>query len=162
MVSPAFRANGTCRSRRDETGPCRHPIRSEHARRGNTVGNDSGARRHDEVGRAALPVAPPAERLHDQHAIEPLLGRARMVDDRRIHFEHGQGADLARSEKAFAAEVVVALDDDIGPNRASRRDTAPARSRRSRRLPSGGGIAHQCTPAGKRPPSPGETSTCTS
>ena len=44
------------------------------------------------------------------------LQRSRMIDDRRIHFENGERADFPRSENPFAAEVVITLDDDIGPN----------------------------------------------
>ena len=61
---------------------------------GTSAGKNPGARRHDEIGRTALPVTPATERLDDHHAVDPWLDRTRMVDDRGIHFEHG---DRARS-----------------------------------------------------------------
>ena len=119
IVSPAFRVNGTGPAAPAETGPFGAPFGPKHARRGNTVGNDSRARRDDEVCGAALPVAPAAEGFERSSRDRPLLGRSWMVHDGRVHFEDGQGADFARSQKPFAAEVVIAFDDDIRTNRAS-------------------------------------------
>ena len=90
------------------------PFGLEHARGRNLFGNDARLGRDDQIGGAALPLAPAAQRLHDEGAIDPLLRRSRIVDDRRIDLEDRERADPARGENAFAAEVVVALDDDIG------------------------------------------------
>jgi hypothetical protein len=38
-----------------------------------------------------------------------------MIDNRRVHLEHGRDARAGRHGNPFAAEVVVALDDDVGP-----------------------------------------------
>ena len=84
-----------------------------------------GARRHDEIGARADALAPPAHRFDDERAIETRLGRTGMIDDRRVHFEHRPGADRGRRHHAFAAEVVVALDDD---RRLQRGDEVPDRA----------------------------------
>ena len=81
-------------------------------------GQDGSAWRHDQVGRAALPVAPPPHRLDEERAVQHALGRAGVVDDWRIHFEDRERSRASRGPHPFAAEVVVALHDDVGPKHA--------------------------------------------
>ena len=42
-----------------------------------------------------------------------------MVNDRGVHLEHSDRSEISRSKEAFPAEIVVALDNDIGSQRAS-------------------------------------------
>ena len=96
--------------------------------------------------RAADALAPPPHRLDDQRAIEDLFWRAWIVDHRRVDFEHRPDAERRARENAFAAEVVVALDDGVGTN-IPQRDAPPraVRAQRSSFRPSGGAIAIQRT-----------------
>src|SRR5688572_26082061 len=86
--------------------------------------NDSGARRHDDVGSVAQPVAPATHRLDDEYAVDDALRRTRVIDDRRIHLEHRDSADLSRSENALTAEIVVPLDHNVRPEFARVRSHA--------------------------------------
>ena len=89
---------------------------------------DGARRRHDEVGLAALPVAPAPHRLDQQQAVETPFRRSGVVDDRRVHLEHRERLPTARGQHAFAAEVVVPLHDDVGCDAIGR---APARRARA-------------------------------
>ena len=91
------------------------------------------------------------------------LGRAGVVDDRRVHLEHGARADRARGEQALAAEVVVALDDDVGPHAAASARRRPRRS--SRRFGDPSGAPDACQRGRRDPaarPSPRPVATWTS
>ena len=94
-TSPSLRVNGTC-----PVAPGRKALVSApHSVRrifdaGTHGWNDLRAGRHDQICLPALPVAPAAHRLDDERAVDEPLQRAWMIDDRRIHLEHGQRADL--------------------------------------------------------------------
>ena len=47
---------------------------------------------------AALPVAPPAQGLDDQRAVDEPFRRAGMIDDRRVHLEHPSAPTSSRRE----------------------------------------------------------------
>ena len=67
--------------------------------RRNPVRQDRAGRHDEPIGHAALPVAPPPERLDEERAIEALFRRAGIIDDRRVHLEHvpaGSAAAIRR------------------------------------------------------------------
>ena len=65
-----------------------------------------GVGRNDKIRLPALPLAPPAHRLHDQRPVQPSLPRAGVIDDGRVDFEHGHRADRPRRHHALPAEIV--------------------------------------------------------
>src|SRR5206468_1387355 len=69
--------------------------------------------RHDEIGLRTDPLTPSAHRLDDQRAIEQALRRSLVIDHGSIHFQHRQRANPCSGANAFAAEIVVALDDHV-------------------------------------------------
>src|ERR1044072_4596286 len=58
--------------------------------------------------------APSPHRLEEEGAIEKLLARAWVVDDRRVHFEYRNRANRVRGGDPLTTKVVVALDDPVG------------------------------------------------
>jgi len=74
---------------------------------------DCRTRGHDHIGLCAQVLAPTTHRLEDQRAIEQLLAGPGVINDRGIHLEYCQRPHLGGGPNTFAAEVVVALDDDI-------------------------------------------------
>ena len=66
-----------------------------------------------------------------------------MIDDRRIHFENDERADVPGRKNPFPAEIVITLDDDVGLELTrERRDVAcaeqpesPVAKRRRQRKP---------------------------
>ena len=110
------------RHRSDRAGVEAHgvraPLRLDDLRGRRVRRQDRAIGRDDQIRGAALPFAPAPHRLGDEQAIHGALGRARIVDDRGVHFEDGARADRAGGEQALAAEVVVPLDHDV---RAQRR-----------------------------------------
>jgi len=131
------------RHRSDRAGMEAHrvraPLRLENSRGRRVRRQDRAIGRDDQIGGAALPFAPAPHRFGDEQAIHGALGRARIVDDGRVDLEHGAGADGAGGEQALAAEVVVALDDDVRPQRRGQRAQASSpqqpQVRRSKRRP---------------------------
>jgi hypothetical protein len=86
---------------------------------------------------SAEPLAVAAHRPHEQQAVEHGLPGARMVDDGRVHFEQRGQPSPRRQHHPLAAEVVVALDQRLGPyfccdalDRAARAETKHAVRRR--------------------------------
>ena len=74
-----------------------------------------GGRRDEQRRQPADSITPSPHRLHEERAIHALFCRARKVNHRRVDFEHGRHARVCCREHAFTAEVVVTLDDDVGP-----------------------------------------------
>src|SRR5688500_6713609 len=70
---------------------------------------------HDHIGLTALPVSPAPHWFEDERAVEDPLRRTRMIDDWSVHLEYHERANPFRGENPFAAEVVIALDDDVWP-----------------------------------------------
>ena len=98
---------------------------------------DGRRRRDDQVGRRAQAVAPALHRTDEQGAVQPRLRGAGVVDDRRVHFEHGPRAEPPRVQDRFAAEVVVPLHHEIRAEAVGdpshRRAARPAQLRRPER-----------------------------
>ena len=116
------------RHRSDRAGVEAHgvraPLRLDDLRGRRVRRQDRAIGRDDQIRGAALPFAPAPHRFGDEQAIHGALGRAGIVDDRRVHLEDGARADRAGGEQALAAEVVVALDDDVRAQRRGERAQA--------------------------------------
>ena len=93
------------------------PFELQDLRRGRCPREDRGAGGDDHAGAPADALAPAPHRFDQQHSIEPRLVRARVVDHRRVDFEHRSLPERRSGQNPFAAEVVVALDDRIGIQR---------------------------------------------
>ena len=138
-----------------ETRRVRAPFDLQHAIGRHAVGQDLRAWRDDQIRLAHLPVAPAPHRLRDERAIERGLGRAGVVDDGRVDLERESRAGGFRRQRAFAAEVVVPLDDHVRPYRSGK---PPYRARTQQaKLSAAGRRAHGVPvhgPVGTRPVAP--------
>ena len=67
------------------------PLDLQHALRRHLVRQNPRARRHDQVRRPTLPLAPALHGPGEEDPIQALLQRSRIVDDGRVHFEYRQG-----------------------------------------------------------------------
>ncbi len=157
---------------RGERRPARR-VRAEHRRRRRPTRSPARARGSTQAGRMSrvgvtnnVASAAQPHRASGASARRAAPGRARrfarsrIVDHRRVHLEHRGHAERGRAaQNAFAAEVVVPLDDDVGAD-ASRASavTAPrahppqlgaAERRRASRA-----SAPSRRPARRRPASP--------
>ena len=94
--------------------------------------------------------------------VEPRLRRPRVVDHRRVDLQHRPLAERGAGQDAFAAEVVVALDDRVGFEPRASRVTARVRAQRSSLRPNGGAIASSGPDRRGTAPAPGTTRTWTS
>src|SRR5690606_10684390 len=79
---------------------------------------DVGRRGDEQVGAPADRFAPAPHRFDEQRPVEARLGRSRVVDDRGVDLERCGDAETRGRQDAFTAEVVVALDYDVGADTA--------------------------------------------
>ena len=127
---PAAKGAGKHRHRRTLTGKgrptgcsgmesvgIRPPLDFDDLRPWRIPRKDRGGWRHDQIGRRTQRLPPPPHRFEEKNLVEERLLRSWKVDDRCVHLEHRGRADRASGGDSLPAEVVVALDDDIGSDR---------------------------------------------
>ena len=59
--------------------------------------------------------------VEEERPIEPRLRRSWIVDDRRVHLEYRRYAQTFGGKDTLAAEVVVALHDEVGSDASGER-----------------------------------------